>query len=406
MKHNLIISGAVRTPFGRFGGSLKEYDCYDLSAIAMEEAVKRSGVNPGTVDEVYWGVGDTSSCKDVYTPVVARQALLKAGLPPETPSCSFDKACVSGVSAVQMGVRAINSGEAQVVLAGGVTTFSSIPLLLRGMRFEGHRLGPVNLEDPLYALGYKDYNPVAVDAGEVALEYGVTREEQDEWALRSHEKYGEAYREGKFKHEMLPMEIQQKVKKEVKTFNLDIDEQYRSNITLENLQKLKTVYGSPTVTPGNAPGLNDAAAALLVTTEEKAHELGIEPLAKIETVVSTAMEPKLLAVGPAKAIQMALERTGLTVDDMDLLEINEAFAAVTLTSSKILAQENTSRWKEIKERLNVNGGAIAVGHANTCSGTRIIMTAAYELKRRGGGYAVVAICGGLAQADACIIKVE
>ncbi|SFG63907.1 acetyl-CoA C-acetyltransferase [Desulfotomaculum arcticum] len=406
MNNDLVIVSSVRTPFGRFGGSLKEWDCIDLSAIVMKEAVKRAGVESGIVDEVLWGVGDTASSKDVYTPVIARQALLKAGLPPETPSCSFDKACVSGISAIQLGMRAIKSGEASVIMAGGVTTFSKMPLLLRDMRWSGSRLGSIEMEDPLFALGYKDYNPVAVDAGEVALENGISREEQDEWAYRSHQRYGQAHQEGKFKDEMLPLTIEKKLGKKVTSFELDIDEQYRSQISIEGLAKLKCIYGSPTVTAGNSPGLNDGAAAMLVTTRQKAKELGLIPIAKIETVVSTAMEARLLAIGPSKAMQMALQKVNLTVDDISLFEINEAFAAVTLTSSKILANNDAAKWDGIKKKLNVNGGAIAIGHANTCSGTRIIMTLIHELQRRGGGYGIASICGGLAQADACIVKVD
>lgn len=406
MKKDLVIVSAVRTPFGRFGGSLKDWDCIDLSAIIMKEAVNRAGVEPGIVGEVFWGVGDTASSKDVYTPVIARQALLKAGMPPDTPSCSFDKACVSGISAIQLGIRAIKSGDANVIMAGGVTTFSKMPLLLRNMRWDGNRLGSTELEDPLFALGYKDYNPVAVDAGEVALENGVTREEQDEWAIRSHQCYGQAHQVGKFKEEMLPLTIERKIGKKVTIFTLDIDEQYRPQISMESLERLKTIYGSPTVTAGNSPGLNDGAAAMLVTTRQKAEDLGLTPMAKIEAVVSTAMDARLLAIGPSKAMQMALQKANLSVDDISLFEINEAFAAVTLTSSKILANNDIAKWDEIKKKLNVNGGAIAIGHANTCSGTRIVMNLIHELRRRGGGYGIASICGGLAQADACIIKVD
>lgn len=406
MDKDIVIVSAVRTPFGRFGGALKDIDCFDLSAVVMKEAVVRAGIEPSMVDEVFWGVGDTSSCKDIYTPVAARQALLKAGLPPETPSCTFDKACVSGVSAIQMGIRSIRSGETEIIMAGGATTFSKMPLVMRNMRWNGNRLGSVELEDPLVALGYKDYNPVAVDAGEVAVEYGISREEQDDWALLSHQKYGIAHANGKLVDEILPLTLQKGSGKKTEQYVLNFDEQYRPQLSVQDLQKLKTIYGSPTITAGNSPGLNDGAAAIIVTTREKASQLGIEPLAKIEAVVSTAMDPRLLAVGPSKAATMAMNQRGLTMADIKLYEINEAFAAVTLVSSKILADGDSLRWSKIKEKLNVNGGAIAIGHANTCSGTRIIMTMIHELRRRGGGYGLASICGGLAQADACIIKVE
>ena len=405
-KEDIVLVSGIRTPFGRFGGSLKDLDCFDLSAQVMKEAVNRAGLEASMVDEVIWGVGDTVSSKDVYTPVVARQALLKAGFPPETPSCSFDKACVSGISAVQMGRRAIWAGEAEVILAGGITTFSRIPFLLREKRWSGHRMGPIFLEDPLFELGYKDYNPVAVDAGEVAVEHGIMREAQDEWAAQSHMRYGRAYERGAFQEEMLPLEVEQLEGRDKKLIVLDIDEQYRANITLEKLQKLPLIYGSPTVTAGNAPGLNDGAAAVIMMSRKRADSLGLKPLAAVVSVVSTAMAPRLLAEGPAKAAKMALQQASLKLNDMKRIEINEAFAAVTLVSAKILAEDNKDKLEEMQSRLNVNGGAIAIGHANTCSGTRLLIHLAYELKRLGGGYGLAAICGGLAQADACIIKVE
>lgn len=399
----VVIVAAARTPFGKFGGSLRGFDAIDLSALVMKEVINRAQISPEVVDEVYWGVGDTASVKDVYTPVVARQALLKAGLPPETPSCSLDKACVSGTSAALLAMRAIRLGEAQAVLAGGVTTFSQMPLVVRNLRFQGHRLGPVTMEDPLFELGYKDYNPVAVDAGEVALEHSITREEQDKWALRSHQLYGAAHAEGKFKDEMMALEIKEKGKE---PFVLEIDEQYRPNVSLEKLAQLATIYGSPTCTAGNSPGLNDGAAALLLMSASRASELGLRPLGIMVDAVSVALKPRLLAEGPAAAIKRCLERSGLSLSDMALIEINEAFAAVPLVSSHILGGGKETEVAEIRRRLNVNGGAIAIGHPNTASGARLMMTLIYELRRRGGGYGIAAICGGLAQGDAVLVKVD
>lgn len=264
-------------------------------------------------------------------------------------------------------------------------------------------MGSVTMEDPLFRLGYRDYNPVAVDAGEVAVEHGIGREEQDEWALRSHQLYGKAHSEGKFKEEMMPLEVGTKGDKPVV---LEIDEQYRSDVTLDKLAKLPTIYGSPTCTPGNSPGLNDGATAVLLMSGKKAAELGFEPLASIVSVATVAMKPRLLAEVPAQAIKVALGKAGLGVDDISLLEINEAFAAVTLVSSKILGDSDRARTARIRERLNVNGGAIAIGHPNAASGARLVMTLAYELRRRGGGYGVAAICGGLAQGDAIVIRVD
>lgn len=399
---DIVVLSTARTPFGKFGGYLKDIDCYDLSAFVMKEVLARVKLEGENVDEVFWGVGDTTCCKDPFTPVVARQALLKAGLPPETPSCSLDKACVSAMSAINYGCRTIRSGEGEVILAGGATSFSTVPFLLRDKRFNSQKLGHITMEDPLIALGYKDYAPVAKDAGEVALNHGITREEQDEWAAESHAKYGRAYSTGKFLDEMMPLELPQK-----NGVNgvLSIDEQYRPNTTLEKLAILKPVYGSPTCTAGNAPGLNDGAAALLISTGKKARELGLEPLAVIIGMVSIATKPRLLAEGPAIAIKKLLDKTNYKLEDISLFEINEAFAAVTLTSTKILADGDMKKYEVIKTKVNINGGAIAIGHPNTASGARIISTLIYELKRRGGGMGAAAICGGLAQGDAALIRV-
>jgi len=404
VEKEIVIVSAARTPFGRYGGSLRDYDYFDLGAIPMVEVLKRVKLKSesGIVDEVFWGCGDTSPCKDVYTSVAARQTLLKAGIPATTPSIAFDKACVSAMSAVKLGSMGMKVGEIDVAIGGGATSFSQEPLIVRNVRFNGFRLGNVTMEDPLYALGYKDYNPVSVDTDDVAFEYNISREEQDEWALRSHKNYGDAWSKGKFKDEMIVMEIPQK-KGEPKV--LDIDEQYRPETTSETLAKLKSVYGTRAITAGNAPGLNDGATAILFMTRDKANELGLEPLATVVAMSSIAIHPNRMPEGPAYAIRKALDLAGMTLDDIHVMEINEAFAAVPLVSTKMLAEGDNKKWEEIKAKTNINGSAIAIGHPNTASGARIVMTLMYELRRRGGGYALGAICGGLAQADACIIKV-
>jgi len=401
-KKDIVMVSAVRTPFGRYGGSLKDFDYFDLGAIPMREVFRRVNLEPKVVDEVFWGVGDTSVCKDVYTPVAARQTLLKAGLPAETPSVSLDKACVSAMSAVKLGVMAIKLGEIEVAIGGGATSFSQEPLIVRGLRFNGFRIGDVKMEDPLFQLGYKDYNPVSVDTDNVATEYGITRTEQDEWALGSHQKYGKAWREGKFKDEMIPLEIPQKGKE---PFVLDIDEQYREDTTLEKLSKLKPIYGCKAVTAGNAPGLNDGATAILLMTRRRAEELHLEPIGTIVAMTSIAIHPNRMPEGPGFAIQKVLDLAKISLDQIDVIEINEAFAAVPLVSIEILCHRDKALTKAIQKKTNINGSAIAIGHPNTASGARIMMTLAYELRRRGGGYAIGAICGGLAQADACILKV-
>ena len=400
---DIVIVSAARTPFGRYGGSLKNIDYYDLGAIPMREVLSRIKVNADVVDEVFWGVGDTSPCKDPYTPVAARQSLIKAGLSHETRSISFDKACVSAMSAVKLAAMSIKLGEIDVAIAGGATSFSMEPILVRGLRFQGYRLGDVRMEDPLFALGYKDFNPVAVDSDNVAAEYGIERQEQDEWALRSHVNYGRAWNNGKFRDEMMMLTIAQP-KGEPKV--LDIDEQYRPDSNLEKLSKLKTVYGTRAITAGNAPGMNDGATAILVMRRKKAEELGLEPLATVVTQVSIAINANRMPEGPGYAIQKVLKMADLGIDDIAAMEINEAFACVPLVSTKLIAGSDKGKLERIRDKTNINGSAIAIGHPNTASGARIIMNLMYELRRRGGGYALGAICGGLAQADATVIKVE
>ena len=398
----IVIVSAARTPFGKYCGSLREYDYFDLGAIPMREVLSRVQVEPNIVGEVFWGVGDTSPCKDVFTPVAARQTLLKAGLPPETPSMALDKACVSAMSAVKLGCMAIKLGEIEAAIGGGATSFSQEPLIVRNLRWKGFRLGDVKMEDPLFALGYKDFNPVSIDTDDVAHEYGITRQEQDQWALASHQKYGAAHGAGKFKDEIIPLEV---TLERQEPFTLEIDEQYRPGISMEGLARLKPIYGSRNITAGNAPGLNDGATAILFMSRQKADELGLEPLASIVAMTSIAISPLRMPEGPGFAMQKALTLAGKKISDMDFLEINEAFAAVPLVSLEVLTHRDKTAAAKLHPKTNVNGSAIAVGHPNTASGARIIMNLMYELRRKGGGYALGAICGGLAQADACVIKV-
>jgi len=392
--NDVVIVGAVRTPFGRFGGSLKDIDFYELGAISMREVIKRVGVPPETVDEVFWGVGDTSACRDPYTPVAGRQSLIKAGLPHETVSISFDMACVSAMHAVKLAAMEMKAGEIEVAIAGGATSFGQSPMVVRGLRFGGNRLGNVTMEDPLLALGYKDFNPVSVDSDDVA----------DEWAVRSHELYGNSWNAGKFKDEIMPLEVPGAKKGETKI--LDIDEQYRPGTTMEALAKLKPVYNTRAITAGNAPGLNDGTTAIMLMTRKKAEELGLEALATVIANVSIAINASRMPEGPGYAMLKVLKKAGMTLDDMSVMEINEAFACVPLVSMKVASEGSDQKYKGLISKMNVNGSAIAIGHPNTSSGARLVMNLMYELRRRGGGYALGAICGGLAQADACIIKVE
>lgn len=398
----IVIVSACRTPFGRYCGSLKDIDYYDLGALSMKEVYRRVNLNPEDVNEVFWGVGDTSVCKDVYTPVAARQTLLKAGLPDTTPSVSIDKACVSAMSAVKLAAMAIRLGEIDSAIGGGATSFSQIPLIVRGMRYKGFRIGDQIMEDPVYMLRYRDYTPVSVDADNMAHEYKITREAMDEWALRSHQNYGKAWEAGKFKDEIIDVQIPQKKGDPV---TLNVDEQYRSDASFEKLAGLKPMFGTRAITAGNAPGVNDGSAAVLVMSREKADELGLEVLASIVTMTSIATRPDCMAEAPGFATKKVLDMAGLTIDDMSVCEINEAFAAVPLVSIEVICDKDKARAKKLQKKFNINGSAVAIGHANTASGARIMMNLVYELRRRGGGYAAGAICGGLAQADACILKV-
>ena len=262
------------------------------------------------------------------------------------------------------------------------------------------------LEDVLFELGYgrRGFAPVATDAGEVAVEYDVSREEQDEWAMGSHRRWFQAFEAGKFKvgEEMMTCEVP---RRKGDTVVMDRDESPREDSSMEKLARLKPVYGSPTVTAGNAPGMNSGASAIVLMSRKKAEEKGLKPLARVDYTQAAAGSPKYMACVPAQAIDKMLSRAGSTIDDIDLIEINEAFAAVTLVSLKELAGRDRKKMDLLKEKTNVNGGAIAIGHPVGASGARITMTLMYELMRRGGGRGVAAICGGLSQGEALMLTV-
>jgi len=394
---------AVRTPFSKFDSAMADIPSIDLGVMVMKEVIERVGIKPEEVDDISYGSCIPAEVA-LETDVPARQATLLAGFPADNISVSLDRACCSSLTCLRLGVRAIKAGEAEIVMAVGSENMPRTPHLAPGLR-KGTRLGHIKLIDCLFELGYtaKGFNPVAKDAGEVALEYGVTREMQDAWALGSQEKYAKAYAEGKFKigEELMPVVIPQKKGEPIV---IEKDESPRKT-SMEALAKLKPIYGSPTVTAGNAPPISAGASAILIMTKEKAKQKGLKPLATIVTVAASATAPREIAVIPAYTIQKALKQAGLTLDDMKLIEINEAFAVLPLVATKILANNDEKKWKELQAKTNVNGGAISIGHPVGASAARITMTLAYELKRRGGGYGVAAICGGLAQGEAVIIKV-
>jgi acetyl-CoA C-acetyltransferase len=400
-KNDVVIVSGVRTPFSKFGGVLKETHSTDLGVIVMKESLKRAGLKGEDLNELYYGMCDQAEAA-LYDNVNARQALLRAGLPNTLVSLTIDRACCSSLCAIQLGRRAILLNEADTCMAVGAENMSNTPLLMNGHRW-GSGMKPLLVQDYLNPITYREYTPLGKDAGEIAMEYGISREEQDSWAVGSHKKWAQADKDGRFDDELVPVEISQK---KGAPFVFKKDELPRPDTTVEALSKLKTIYGSPTVTAGNAPGLDAGAAALIIMRRSKAEEMGIKPLATIVSVASGASEPRRMAELPGFVIRKALERASLTIDDMKIVEINEAFAAVTLVSTKILADKNEAKWKDLLDKTNVNGGAIAIGHPVGASGGRILMTMMYELRRRGGGYGVAGICGGLAQGDAVLIKVD
>ncbi len=404
-ENDVVIVSAVRTPFGRFDGVLKTTLSMDLGVFAVKEAVRRINLAPALVDEVYYGTCIPAEYA-IYTNVPARQITLLAGFPESNISLTIDRACCSSMTALRMGWRAIKSGAAEIVIACGAENMGNVPLIASAAKARwGVRLGPIELEDVLFELGYgrKGFAPVATDAGHVAVEYGVGREKQDEWALASHGKYHAAFKAGKFNigEELMKLEIPQKKAPIV----LERDESPRDNLTMDKMAALKPVYGSPTVTAGNAPGLNSGASAIVIMSRKKADSLGLKVLGTIAACECGAGSPKYMACVPAQTIEKMFSKTGHTIDEMDLIEINEAFAAVTLVSLKMLAKDDPDKWKSLQGKTNVNGGAIAIGHPVGASGARITMTMMYELLRRGGGRGVAAICGGLSQGEAILIEV-
>lgn len=400
---DLVIASAVRTPFSRFGGALRYMHSTEIGAIAIKEALKRVNFNGSELDELYYGMCIQSEAALLYN-VNARQALLNAGLPDSLVSLTVDRACCSSLTCVHLGRKSILLNEAEICMAAGAENMSNTPVVLNGHRW-GTRLNKPVMVDHLNPIMYVGFNSLAKDAGEVALEHGVPREMQDEWAFGSQRKYDEAKKAGKFRlgEELTPVTIP---KGKGGPAVLEEDELPRPDTTVEKLAKLSTVYGSPTVTAGNAPGLDAGASAMIIMKRSKAEKMGIKPAGIILSVGSVARQPRLLAEVPALAIQQALDRANLTVDAMDVIEINEAFAAMPLVSTRMLAGGDTTKWKALMARTNVNGGAIAIGHPVGASGARILLTAMYELRRKGGGVGAVGICGGLAQGDAAVVKVD
>jgi acetyl-CoA C-acetyltransferase len=379
-----VIVSAVRTPFGRLGGGLKDYAATELGSHVIRNAIDRVGLENAEIEYVIMG----QVLQGGAGQAPARQASIGAGLPIEVPSDTINKVCASSIRAVQIADQMIRAGDHDVVVAGGMESMTNAPYILKQARF-GYRLGDGTLIDLMTHDGLVstfDKRHMVEQASFVSRELGISREAQDEWALRSHQRAVKAIDEGRFEDEIVPVG------------DLDTDEGPRRDTSIEKLASLKPVFDPEgTTTAGNAPGVNDGAAALVVTSEEFAKRRGLEPLATILSQAYVADEFAYLARTPAKSGAKALEKAGKSIDDVERVELNEAFSSVVLNSTKMLGAD--------PEKVNVNGGAVALGHPIGASGGRILGTMIYELRRNGGGLGLAAICSGGGQGDALLIEV-
>jgi acetyl-CoA C-acetyltransferase len=388
-----VILGAARTPFGKLGGALSSLDATDLGGQAISAALERAEVGPDQVEHVVYG----QVLQAGQGQVPSRQAQIKAGIPKEVSSETVNKVCASGLRSAGMVDQSIRAGDLDVAVAGGMESMSNAPYLLKDARF-GFRMGDAKAIDAMIHDGLT--NPfsgkhMAQEATEVAEELELTRADMDKFALRSHELALEATDDGRLPEEIVPITI--KSKKGETT--VEIDEAPRRDTSLETLAKLPPIFVKDgTHTAGNAPGVNDGAGALVLASEEWAQQNGRKPLAKIVAQAAVADDFPYLARTPANATKAALEKAGISIDDIDLFEINEAFASVALNSMRMLGVD--------ENKVNVNGGAIALGHPIGASGARILTTLIHELRRRGGGLGVAAICSGGGQGDAMILEVD
>lgn len=388
----VILDGA-RTPFGKLNGALKSLTAPELGGIAIREAMRRADVTSEQIDHVMMG----TVLQGGQGQLPSRQAARNAGIPWETTTETINKVCASGMRSVTLADTLIKAGEAKTIVAGGMESMTNAPHALFGVR-SGVRMGNASLVDLMIYDGLTcSFNGVHMGnyGNLTAKEMEVAREEQDEWALRSHKRAIAATESGKLLEEIVPVEVPQRKGEPV---TVSVDEAPRKDTSLEKLAQLKPAFDKDgTITAGNAPGINDGACALVLMEEEAALREGRKPLARIVASATVAVEAKDFPKTPGLVISKLLEKTGKSVDEIDLFEINEAFAVVTLASAKIANLD--------LEKVNVNGGAIALGHPIGASGARIILTLAYELKRRGGGYGIAAICSGGGQGDAVLIEV-
>ncbi|MFC3041851.1 thiolase family protein [Virgibacillus xinjiangensis] len=392
MQENYVIVSAVRTPIGTYGGSFKDISSGHLASIVIKEAVNRSGLPADQIDEVIMGeVRQTTESSNL-----ARVAALRAGVPESSPAFTVNRLCASGMQAVTSGIQQIAFGHAGIIAAGGTESMSRSPIYLRNARFGGDRPEMVDSNKEAGQQPKEIYGEnlgMGMTAENVAEKYDISREDQDAFAIESQRRASSAIADGRFKEEIVPVEVKQKKK----SFLVEDDEHPRPQTTLEKLAKLKPVFKEGgTVTAGNACGRNDGASALIIMKEEKANELGLTPLARIVDWATSGVSPEIMGIGPIPAVNRLLERTGKQVGDIDLVELNEAFAAQSLAVIRELSLD--------PEKVNVNGGAIALGHPVGSSGARIITTLLHELIRRKEQTGIATLCAGGGQGMAIMIE--
>jgi acetyl-CoA C-acetyltransferase len=379
----VLISG-VRTPVGKFQGSLAELSAVQLGAIVVREAVKRAQLDPKQVDECI--MGNVVSAGLGQNP--ARQAALNGGLPPEVGAMTINKVCGSGLKAVALAAQAIQTGNSEIVVAGGMESMTNAPYLLPQAR-KGYRLGNAQIVDSMVNDGlwdvYNNYH-MGMTGENVAEKYGITREQQDEYALNSHRKAAAAWKECRFKSQIVPIELPAKKKGEAPSI-FDQDESVREDATMEALRALKPAFKKDgTVTAGNAPGVNDGAAAVVVTSHKRAKQLGAEPMARIVGQATSGVDPAWVMMAPVSGVRKLWQKTGWKPDEVDLYELNEAFSVQAVAVVKELGIDPA--------RVNVNGGAVAIGHPIGASGARVLVTLLYEMIRRDAHKGIAALCLG------------
>ena len=389
---NVYIVDGARTAFTAFGGSFAGVDAVQLGTATAVEALKRSGVTPEQVDHVVYGGVITTGPNSAY---LARHIGLYAGVPQEVPALTQNRLCGSGMQSVVTAAQQILLREADVVLAGGAENMSQSPYSNFEQRFGGAKMGDLKFIDMLSATLTDQYtgNGMGMTAEKLSDQYEISREEQDEFALLSHARAAAARDAGKFKEEIVPVTVKTRKGEVI----IDTDEHIKESGTMESLSKLRPAFKKDgTVTAANASGINDGAASVVVASEHFVEENGLKPIARIVSWGIAGVDPTVMGIGPVPAIRQALERANLSMEDLDLVEVNEAFAAQYLAVEKELGLD--------REKTNVNGGAIALGHPVGASGTRVILSVAYELKRRGGKYAAASLCIGGGQGIALIIE--